>query len=55
MQGPSFMNTPQTGVQGTDVTGPIMQNYQMQMQQRNAAMGGLFGLGAAALSGARYW
>lgn len=55
MQGPSFMNTPQTGVQGTDIAGPIMQNYQMQMQQRNAAQGGLFGLGAAALSGARYW
>ena len=55
MQGPSFMNTPQTGVQGTDVTGPTMQNYQMQMQQRNAAMGGLFGLGSAALAGGRFW
>lgn len=55
VQGPSFVNTPQTGVAGTDITGPIMQQYQQQMAQRNAMMGGLFGLGGAALAGGRFW
>ena len=55
VQGPNFVNTPQTGVSGTDITGPIMQQYQQQMAQRNAMMGGLFGLGGAALAGGRFW
>lgn len=55
VQGPSFVNTPQTGVQGVDLTGPTMQAYQQQLAQRNAMMGGLFGLGGAALAGGRFW
>ena len=46
-----YMPTPQSGVAPTDVAGPIMQNYQSQMQQYNAGMSGLFGLGSAALGG----
>jgi hypothetical protein len=62
---PSYVNTPQTGVQGTDIIGAQglaanQQNalYQSQMGQNNAAMGGLFGLGGAALGGSLaggYW
>jgi hypothetical protein len=62
---PSYVNTPQTGVQGTDIIGAQglaaqQQNqlYGQQMGQNNAAMGGLFGLGGAALGGSLaggYW
>lgn len=55
---PQFGNTPQVGVAPTDVTGPIMAQYQGQLagwqqnqQSRNAGMGALFGLGGAALGG----
>ena len=58
VQGPQFVNTPQTGVQGTDVAGPIAMQYQGQLagwnaqnQANNAAMGGLFGLAGAGLGG----
>lgn len=40
---------PQTSVAGTNIAGLIQQNYQSQLQQSNAAMGGLFGLGGSAL------
>ena len=43
--------TPQTGVQGTNIAGLIEQNYQSQMAQNNASMGGLFGLGGSAIGG----
>jgi hypothetical protein len=49
---PSYASTPQTSVAGTDYAGMVRdnynaanQNYQAQLQQNNAAMGGLFGLG----------
>ncbi len=51
VQQPNFQNTPQTGVNGTDVAGLINQNYQNQLSSYNAKMGGLFGLGSAALGG----
>ncbi len=51
VQSPQFASTPQSGVAPTDVTGPVMQNYQSQLQQYNAGMSGLFGLGSAALGG----
>lgn len=44
--------TPQTGVQGTNISGLIEQNYQSQLASSNATMGGLFGLGGAAITGA---
>lgn len=53
---PNFVNTPQTGVSPTNVTGAyanaqnaLEQNYQAQVAQQSAMMGGLFGLGAAGL------
>ena len=53
---PNFMSTPQTGVGGVDYGGIVGQNYagQMnaynaQMGQRNAMMGGLFGLAGAGI------
>jgi hypothetical protein len=56
---PSFGNTPQTNVAGTDIAGLTMDAYkygplaQYQAQQANnqAMMSGLFGLGGAALGG----
>lgn len=57
VQMPQFANTPQTGVAPTDVAGPRALQYQGQLagfnaanQSRNAAMGGLFGLGGSAIS-----
>ncbi len=55
-QMPQLQSTPQTGVQPTNVSGITQQSYQdqlarqqLQQQQQNAMMGGLFGLGGAAL------
>jgi hypothetical protein len=55
---PKQINTPTTGVSGVDLGNLIGQQYQAQMNnynqqlgQRNAMMGGLFGLGSAALGG----
>ena len=51
---PTFSAIPQTGISPTDIAGPIntayqgsMNNYNQQMNARNAGMGGLFGLGGA--------
>lgn len=44
---PQFQSTPQTGVGGVDYTGLVNQKYQGELQQSQAAMGGLFGLAAA--------
>lgn len=62
---PSYVNTPQTGIQGTDIIGAQglaaqQQNnaYNQAMGSNNAMMGGLFGLGGAALGGSLaggYW
>jgi hypothetical protein len=40
----------QTNVAGTNIAGLVEQNYQNQLSQSNAMMGGLFGLGGTALS-----
>lgn len=55
---PQFSPIPQTAIAPTDITGPTALAYQGQMNQynqqqgaRNAAMGGLFGLGGSALGG----
>lgn len=59
---PNFVNTPQSQVQAPDVTSPAMAVYDAQnkayqqnkaqaQSSSNALMGGLFGLGGAALGG----
>jgi len=55
---PQFAPAPQTGIQPADITGPTalqyqgqLNNYNQQLGARNAAMGGLFGLGGSALGG----
>lgn len=48
---PNFVSTPQTGVNGTDYAGLVNQNYQNQLNSYNAKIGGLAGLGGAALGG----
>lgn len=59
IQSPTYTNTPQTGVAGTDVAGITNQTYQDQVASVNAAnaqsqslLGGLFGLGQAGVYGA---
>ncbi|MCY1741155.1 tail fiber domain-containing protein [Ensifer sp. SL37] len=44
VQGPQFVNTPQTSVGGVDYTGLVNQQYQSQLANSQAKMGGLFGL-----------
>jgi hypothetical protein len=58
VQGPQFTNVPQTQVAPTDVIGATMgsanlanQQYQMQLQNQNALLGGMYGL-AGTLGGA---
>lgn len=59
VQQPSFTNTPTAQVAAPDVAGMTYQSYQMgpyaQWQQKNAdrqaMMGGIFGLGSAAMGG----
>ena len=43
-------NAPQTSVAGTNIAGLVEQNYQDQVAQSSAEMGGLFGLGGSALN-----
>lgn len=57
VQLPNWVNTPNTGVQGTNVAGLVgdayaanYANYQNKVNQNNAFLGGLAGLGGAALS-----
>lgn len=56
VQMPQFGGTPQTAMAGTDIAGITQQgyanqmnNYNQQMGQWNSGVGGLFGLGAAAI------
>lgn len=49
IQNPNFVNTPQTQLSTPDLAGMTYQNYQGQLGYQNAAMGGIFGLGGAAL------
>lgn len=59
---PSYTNTPQTNVAGTDYAGMVQANYnaandqyKTQVGQQNAMMGGLFGLaGTGAAAGMKY-
>lgn len=51
IQQPQFVNTPQVGVNGTDIAGITMNNYNQKVSQQNATMGGLAGLGGAAIGG----
>lgn len=51
VQQPGFTSTPQTQVSGTDYAGLVNNNYNQQVAQNNAMMGGIFGLGSAALGG----
>jgi hypothetical protein len=51
VQQPGFTNTPQTQVSGVDYAGLVNQNYQNEMSANNAKLGGIFGLGSAALGG----
>lgn len=44
---PSFVNTPQPGVNGVDYTGLVNQKYQSDMAGYQSKMGGLFGLAGA--------
>jgi hypothetical protein len=44
--------TASAGIQPANLAGMTQQNYQDQMQNSNAAMGGLFGLGGSLLGGA---
>lgn len=45
--GSTFASTPQTQVGGVDYSSLVNQNYQGQLQQHNAQLGGMFGLGGA--------
>lgn len=58
VQNPSFVQTPTTQVQPTDVTTPMLMEQQQRMQawqqgqsNNNALLGSIFGLGGAALGG----
>lgn len=48
---PQFGQPAGPGVAPTDLTGTVMQAYQHEAANANAAMGGLYGLGSAALGG----
>lgn len=50
--GQTFTSTPQSQVGGVDYSGLVSQNYQNQVSQNNAQMGGMFGLGGSLASGA---
>lgn len=47
----SFVNTPNVQMPTTDIAGMIYNSAGLENQQHNAMMGGLFGLGSAALGG----
>lgn len=48
---PQWATSPTPGVAPTDVAGPVMQAYQAELNAHNNQMGGLFGLGQAAMGG----
>lgn len=49
VQGPQFVNTPQTSVGGVDYTGLVNNKYQSELASSQAKMGGLFGLASAGI------
>lgn len=48
---PNFVNTPSTNVGGVDYSGLVNNQFNAQNQQYQSQLGGLFGLGSAALGG----
>jgi hypothetical protein len=50
VQNPTFTNTPQASVAGADYIGASNNNYQAQLKNSQATMGGLFGLASAPFS-----
>lgn len=48
---PTFVNTPNTGVNGTDVAGLINANYQAKNQNYQSMLGGISGLAGSVLGG----
>lgn len=48
---PSFVSTPQANLSTPDLQGAIYSNFNQQVANRNAMIGGLSGLGGAALGG----
>jgi len=51
VQAPNFTSTPQAQVSGVDYAGLVSNNYNQQVGAHNAMLGGLAGLGGAALGG----
>lgn len=51
IQQPQFMSTPQVSMSTPDMGGMMSNQYNQQVAQQNAMIGGLSGLGAAALGG----
>lgn len=52
---PQFVSTPRTNIEAAPIAQLISQNYQNRLAGHNAMLGGLFGLGGAALgAGARF-
>lgn len=49
IQNPTFTSTPQTSVAGADYIGASNNNYQAQVKNQQATMGGLFGLASAGI------
>lgn len=49
VQQPQFQNTPNVGVNGVDLAGLVNSDYQSKLANYQSGMGGLFGLGSAAL------
>lgn len=49
VQMPQLINTPSANVGGVDYSGLVQNKYNAEVQQSNAAMGGLFGLAAAGI------
>jgi hypothetical protein len=55
VQQPQFVSTPQTNVAGVDYSGLVENQYQQQVANSNATMGGLFGLlGTGLTAGIKY-
>lgn len=54
IQNPTFTNTPQSSSAGTDVSGNIWNAYNAQTANSNNFMNGLFSLGSAGLSAAKF-
>jgi len=54
MQNPQWTQTPQVAIQAPDIAGMTYKNFQDKQANYQAGMGGLFGLGGAALGAGGY-